>query len=164
MQDIFDLISQFGGLLLQNDIPLTLKLAVAALLCVSAVRRIFAGKPWAESGLGGLALAWGTASLLTLVTAAVGGAALSWSLAGTAALAALQAVGGYEALKRALLPALSALEAWLPGWASWLPKLLSSVLGAAVIKKAEAAGDKAVADRPSGGAASVVGEPTGPDA
>lgn len=135
--------------------------AALALVLFAAVARRYgtARFTWLASDAGGAAVvligAFGGAAAAALS----GGASWSLALAWAALKNAFLAAGGYSMVKRLLVtPLLKPLRDKLP---TWLRPVLDLVLAIFEprVAKAAAAGDAAVAAKPSTGAAGVVGEP-----
>lgn len=110
---------------------------------------------WKEGWKGDLI---GTASVALISFAgAIGtwaiapGAVMSWAVVGAAVKIAGAAIGGYTVIHKVA----QALVAWgkLPPWAAAALKLITALVGSNAVKKAEAAGDKAVAADPPKGMA-----------
>lgn len=142
--------------------------ALALVFAVTAARRYGAGRvPFLGSKLGGamlnLLLSFGGAA----ATALMAGAAASFALAFTALKVSVAAAMSYELIKELVAPMLRSLVDKIPS--AKLRSLLHAGLGLilwafenrgkASIAKAEAAGDAAVAAKPPGGVAGVLGEP-----
>lgn len=88
----------------------------------------------------------------TWALAQASGAVMSWAVLAAAVKIAGAAIGGYTVIHKVA----QALMAWgkLPAWATSVLKLLTMLVGSNAIKKAEEAGDKAVAADPPKGLAS----------
>lgn len=105
--------------------------------------------------------AFGTAAAAT----GSGWAGLTLAVAKTSGLVALAAIGGYVGVKKFLLPLLQPLMNKAP---SWMQPLFTFVFwafdkklaAAETERKADEAGDAAVADKPSTGVDGVLGAPT----
>ena len=84
-------------------------------------------------------------------TLAAPGAAMTWAVALMALKVGAAAIGGFTVLHKAL----GWLVSWgkLPPWAMMILSVLAAIVGSSALKKAEAAGDAAVAAEPPKGMA-----------
>lgn len=128
--------------------------ALAVVLLVAGVRKYMPAS-W-KAGAKGDLIGVGTAALMSFASAIAvwalaqpAGAVMSTGVILTALKVAGTAIGGYTAIHKIA----QILVAWgkLPAWALALVKLLTALVGSNAIKKAEAAGDKAVAEAPPKG-------------
>jgi hypothetical protein len=138
--------------------------AAALVLLVAATRRY--GAKWFPRALGWVNSSWGTpvAVLLAsfggaMATALAAGSGPSLAMVKVAFGIAITAAGGYKLVKELAVPLLTKLRDKLPAWARPLVDVLLWAFQRDPVAKAEAAGDAAVADKPSTGIAGVVGEP-----
>ncbi len=135
--------------------------AAAALILSVALLRRWAPWPWLKDGPGVALLTVGASFAGALATALAAGQAMTGGLAWMAAGVAFAAIGGYSALKVALLPALEWLSGKLPAWARPVVDLLRWILSRpTAIAKAEKKGADAVKASPGPGADSITGAPT----
>lgn len=119
------------------------------------------GGKWVRSDAGGVAFAFGFAFFGSLGTAlAAPGAAVNGAMAMAALKFGLGAIGGFVAIHKLATWAVG--TAWFKAHApAWLVSGLSFVLaliGSSAIKKAEAAGQKAVDQNPPQGPAAATGD------
>lgn len=137
--------------------------ASALILGVAVVRKFGDEWSWVNKD-------WG-ASLLVLLgsfggaaaTALAGGATISFALVWEALQVAVAASGGYSLIKKLLVEPL--LRPWANKAPKWLKPFLNMILwlfdgsSEAAKARAKAAGDKAVAEKPSSGISGVIGTP-----
>lgn len=137
--------------------------ALTLVLAVALMRR-YAPK-WAPKAFGWVATDAGgvlTSFLMSfagaMATTLAGGDSPSLGMAKSAVGVALAASGGYVALKKLIAPALRAVQTKAPAWAKPIIGFLIWVAERPdAISKSIAAGDKAVAAKPSTGATGVTG-------
>ena len=126
---------------------------VVVLLCAGARRYMPAAwKTGTKGDIVGTGLAFLIASAGAVATVMLApGAAMTAGVALTAFKIGVAAIGGYTLIHKVL----GWLSTWglLPSWAAPILKLLASLVGSNAVKKAEAAGDKAVAAAPAKGLA-----------
>lgn len=121
---------------------------------------------WVHSEKGMVGLTFAGAMAASLASSAAAGT-ISPSTAWSAFKIAAGAAGGYAVLKSLLVdPYLRPLQAKLPAWARMPLSLVLWVFSKRVentaaneTKKAEAAGEAAVAEKPAAGVSAVLGEP-----
>lgn len=130
--------------------------AMALVLVVSLVRRYGAGRwPFLATDAGGAALALVSGVAGALMTALAAGAAFTWGMLARAFLVTVTAAGGYSFVRKLLVPLMMLLPQPLSAWAVTLLSLFDKP---SPVAKAEAAGKKAVADKPPTGADGVLGK------
>lgn len=141
--------------------------AGALVLLVAATMKYGAPRwPWLNSDFARSALvfvgAFGGAVSTALL--ALGGSGMSGALAFTALKIAITASGGYQGLKKLIVPALEWLKSKLPSWAAFPLSLLLAALNWALGSSsreaaAKKAGDDALKANPPGGIEAITGQP-----
>lgn len=138
--------------------------AFALVLSVALVKRYAPGKfgTFVHSDPGGamttMLMSFGGA----LATATMGGAPWTWAILWTAFGVGIAAMGGYAAIKKLVIePLLRPLMAKAPLWMQPLFAIVMWIFDKPVLadKKAEDAGDAAVAAKPAEGINGLTGEP-----
>lgn len=142
--------------------------AAALVFSMALLKRYAPGKvgEFVHSNTGGSLTTLLMAMGGSLLTATMGGAPWEWGMLWAALMVGVVAMGGYTAIKRLIVrPLLIPLQKRLPVWAQPVLGMIlwmfdSKFGGKDPVKEAEAAGEAAVATKPSDGANSVVGTPT----
>lgn len=130
--------------------------AYGVILAVIGARKIMPAS-WKEGAKGdiiGVATTFVMAfagAIGTWALAAGAGAAFTSAVALTALKIGAAAIGGYTVIHK--LAGWLVASGVLPAWAAPIVKLLAGLVGSNAVKKAEAAGDKAVAAKPTTGTA-----------
>lgn len=127
--------------------------ASAAVIGLCGLARKYMPESWKAGAKGdvvGIVTTFGIATAGAVITTlAAPGAAMSFAVIATAAKIGAVAIGGWNILHKVI----GWLVAWnkLPGWAKSILNIVASFIGSSAVKKAEEAGDKAVAANPPPG-------------
>jgi hypothetical protein len=141
--------------------------ALLVILLVALTKRYLGPKiVWLHSDAGGATLALLASGATALAASLAGGGPVTLGMVKTSALVGVGAAGGYATIKALVVePLLKPLEAWAPPWMAPAFSLVSWIFdkpdyAKQAEAKAKAAGDAAVAAKPSTGEAGIVGVPT----
>lgn len=130
--------------------------AAAGVILMCALARKYMPASW-TSGIKGdiigtaMAFVMAFAGAIFTTLAGPGAAAMSMAVALTALKVGIAAIGGYNVIHK--LASWAVASGKLPAWALPMVKLITKMIGSNAVKKAEAAGDKAVAKDPPEGMA-----------
>ncbi len=134
--------------------------AAASVVGVCAAVRHYLPEDWKTSVKGdivGVALAFVTAFAGAIANWALApGADMSFDVLATAAKIGAVAIGGFTVVHKVI----GWLMAWdkLPAWLRPILAIIATVIGSSAVKKAEAAGEAAVAADPARGMAGAIGK------
>lgn len=127
--------------------------ASAAVIGLCGLARKYMPESWKTGAKGdvvGIATTFGIAAAGAVATTlAAPGVTMSFAVIATAAKVGALAIGGWNILHKII----GWLTGWskLPAWAKSILGLVASLIGSSAVKKAEEAGDKAVAANPPPG-------------
>jgi len=139
--------------------------AFGLVLAVAAFKRYAPGKAgeFARTDVGGVLTTFGMSffgACANALLAFKGWAGISFGMMKMAGGIGFLAIGGYVGVKKLIIPVLRKYQSKFPSWMGPAFTLIYFLFDKPdAIKEAEAAGDKAVADKPAQGAEAITGKP-----